>query len=103
MNKIKVSTVKMNADVQVIGLDAYFIAKAVRCVINTEHALSRVRTKIENGPEDNMYSYDPYELEGEDIEKLFEALDFLKELTEAFLGEEKPALENKESKDANVQ
>ena len=103
MKKIQVSTVKQTADVQVINLNAYFIAKATRAHIVMKDVMDKCVGIV--APEDNAYlGKDPFTgepvfenmknvevvaepsaLSNADIIKLYEqVLPLLNELTKAF-------------------
>lgn len=49
MKKIRVNTIKKEANVQVIELDSSFIVKAVRARINAEIASEELLTKSDDG------------------------------------------------------
>lgn len=105
MKKIQISTVKQTADVQVINLNAYFIAKAVKAqfALNSEEIRRLRKPKYErtedgktaldenNKPivlksEDGniQYEYRPY-LETRDVDALLDVVKpFVDELVEAF-------------------
>lgn len=103
--KIQISTVKQTADVQVINLNAYFVAKAIKAQVAINSHMSRglrepryeldenakrvlddngkpVILKDENGKV--KYSYDGY-LTEEGVDALLDVVKpFLDELVEAF-------------------
>ena len=53
MKKIQISTIQQTADVQVISLNAYFIAKAIKAEVAMKNALkgNKKVSKDENGEE----------------------------------------------------
>lgn len=104
MGKIQFSTVEKTCDVQVIELNAYCIAKAIKAQLKMQSALEGTKNPVyEKDSEGNtlkdvngnkiqkkddkgnlVYSYDRY-LKNEDaIKKLHESLEFLDELCEGF-------------------
>ena len=85
MKKIQVSTIQQTADVQVISLNAYFIAKAIKAEVAMKNALkgNKKVSKDENGEEKITYSR--YLNSEEDAQVLHEQiLSFLEELCNAF-------------------
>lgn len=105
MKKIQISTVKQTADVQVISLNAYFVAKAIKAAVALNSGLFRgirvpryeytedgkevldengkpVPLKDENGKV--KYNYDGY-LTEESVDALLDIVKpFVDELVEAF-------------------
>lgn len=103
--KIQISTVKQTADVQVINLNAYFVAKAIKAAVamnsNEFRGLREPRYELDENAErmldDNgkpvilkdengkvKYSYDGY-LTEEGVDALLDTVKpFLDELVEAF-------------------
>ena len=97
MKKIQVTTVEQTAQVQVINLNSYLVANAVRVMLSMKHALAGTRTQVMTKSEDGekdvpamengkpVYDYNKYKFEPEDIKELHETvLPFLEELCEAF-------------------
>lgn len=82
MKKIQISTIEKMADVQVIELDASFIAKAVKAQITLERQLASSITLVG----EDQRSYDYLKMSGSEVEILDkEVLEFLNELCAAFL------------------
>lgn len=114
MKKIQISTVKQTADVQVINLNAYFIAKAVRTqievqrfikILKDQHVIEEVYelVKDENGnpvfdefdrPKEEFKGYE-YKCNSPEMGELVEhvitlnesVIPFLNELVDAFEAE----------------
>ena len=93
MKKIQITTVKQTCDVQVIGINAYLIAKAIKAQIAVENAVEEAkRTKTKYNEETKQYE-DVLDKNGNKVieynsikgriiaEKV---LPFLNELVEAF-------------------
>ena len=97
MKKIQLSTVEQTAQVQVINVNSYLVAKSVRVMLSMKHAIEGTRNpKMMNDEEGEpvpektedgkpVYEYNRYKFEKEDIEVLHETvLPFLEELCNAF-------------------
>lgn len=93
MKKIQISTVKQTADVQVINLNAYFIAKAVKAsvALNSNMFMRLREPRYEDTGEKELdeygkvvYNYAGY-LPDEGVDALLDVVKpFLDELVEAF-------------------
>lgn len=101
MKKIQLSTIEQTAQVQVINVNSYLVAKSVRAMLSMKLAIAGTRipeeTTDENGKvvpsvtEDGkpVYKYNPYKFNADSIDALHEdVLPFLKELCNAFEGAE---------------
>lgn len=95
MNKIQIQTVKQTCDVQVIGINAYFITKAIKAQIAVETAVENAKRnetryndetkKIEDVLDENGNKIIKYNnIEGKLIAE--KVLPFLTELVNAFEG-----------------
>lgn len=87
MKRIQVSTVEQTAQVQVINLNSYLVAKSVRAMLLLKHVLEGTRIEEKETDEDGkpVCSYNPYKLDAADIDVLHdEVLPFLEELCNAF-------------------
>ena len=104
MSKIQFSTVEKTCNVQIIELNAYFIAKAIKAQLKMSNALegskspvyekdadgntlkdangNKIQKKDEKG--NLVYSYDRYLKNENSVQKLHEALEFLDELCKGF-------------------
>jgi len=104
MKKIQFSSVEKTCNVEIIELNTYFIAKAIKAQLKMQNALEGSRTPVyEKDTEGNalkdpngnkiqkkdeqgnpVYSYDRYLRNEGSVQKLHEALEFLNELCEEF-------------------
>lgn len=104
MKKIQFSTVEKQCNVEIIELNTYMIARAIKAQLKMQSALEGTKTPVyEKDLEGNtlkdadgnkvqkkdekgnlVYSYDRYLRNEEAIKKLHEALEFLNELCKGF-------------------
>lgn len=87
MKKIQVTTVEQTAQVQVINLNSYLVAKSVRVMLSMKHAIEGSRIDEESKDEDGkpILSYNPHVFNPDSIDVLHdEVLPFLEELCNAF-------------------
>lgn len=96
MKAIQFSTVEKQCNVEIIELNTYFIAKAIKAQLKMQSALEGSKTpvyekdangnKIQKKDEKGnlVYSYDRYLRNEESVKKLHESLEFLNELCEGF-------------------
>jgi len=104
MSKIQFSTVEKQCNIEIVELNTYFIAKAIKAQLKMQNALEGSRTPVyEKDAEGNtlkdangnkiqkkddkgnlVYSYDRYLRNEESVKKMHEALEFLNELCEGF-------------------
>jgi hypothetical protein len=104
MKKIQFSTVEKQCNIEIIELNTYFIAKAIKAQLKMQSALEGSKTPVyEKDSEGNtlkdangnkvqkkdekgnlVYSYDRYLRNEESVKKLHESLEFLNELCEGF-------------------
>ena len=97
MKKIQLSTVEQTAQVQVINVNSYLVAKSVRVMLSMKHAIAGTRTPKktvdENGrlvpsvTEDGepVYEYNLHKTDANSIDVLHDdVLPFLEELCDAF-------------------
>lgn len=94
MKKIQVTTVEQTAQVQVINLNSYLVAKSVRTMLSLKHAIEGTRTEdsvtiraSETAGDDDKFEY-RYNLNKFTVESIDvlhdEVLPFLEELCNAF-------------------
>lgn len=101
MKKIQLSTIEQTAQIQVINVNSYLVAKSVRIMLSMKHAIAGTRTPeittneegkhVPSVTEDGkpVYRYDPYKLNKEGIDVLHnDVLPFLEELCDALEGAE---------------
>ena len=97
MKKIQLSTIEQTAQVQVINVNSYLVAKSVRVMLSMKHAIAGTRiqdaTTDEEGrrvpsvTEDGepVYNYNLCKFDAEGIDVLHDdVLPFLEELCKAF-------------------
>lgn len=87
MKKIQVTTVEQTAQVQVILLNSYLIAKSVRAMLLLKHVLAGTRVKEKGADKDSkpIYTDKLCRFNEDDIDTLHdEVLPFLEELCNAF-------------------
>lgn len=104
MKAIQFSTVEKQCNIEIIELNTYFIAKAIKAQLKMQSALEGSKTPVyEKDSEGNtlkdangnkvqkkddkgnlVYSYDRYLRNEESVKKMHEALEFLNELCEGF-------------------
>lgn len=104
MKKIQFSTVEKQCNVEIIELNTYMIARAIKAQLKMQSALEGTKTPVyEKDSEGNIlkdangnkvqkkdekgnpvYSYDRYLRNEESVKKLHESLEFLNELCEGF-------------------
>lgn len=104
MKKIQFSSVEKTCNVEIIELNTYMIARAIKAQLKMQSALEGSKTPVyEKDSEGNtlkdangnkiqkkdekgnlVYSYDRYLRNEEAVKKLHEALEFLNELCEGF-------------------
>ena len=104
MSKIQFSSVEKTCNVQIIELNAYMIARAIKAQLKMQSALEGTKSPVyEKDSEGNtlkdpngnkiqkkdekgnlVYSYDRYLRNEESVKKMHEALEFLNELCEGF-------------------
>ena len=86
MKKIQLGTVKKEANVQVIYLDASFVTKAVKAKLNAEMASEEMITKSEDGKFTKQLF-----LSADSARRIvYEVLPFLSELVEALEEDNEP-------------
>lgn len=94
MKKIQVTTVEQTAQVQVINLNSYLVAKSVRVMLSLKHAIEGTRAEdsvtmraSETAGDDGKFTY-RYNLNKFTVESIDvlhdEVLPFLEELCNAF-------------------
>ena len=79
MKKIQVSTIKEEAQIQIIRLDSSFIVKAVKARINAEMASEEIMTRSEDG----KFTKQLFISADSARRILYEVLPFLNELVDA--------------------
>lgn len=79
MKKIQVSTIKEEAQIQIIRLDSSFIVKAVKARINAEMASEEMMTRSEDG----KFTKQLFISADSARRILYEVLPFLNELVDA--------------------
>ena len=97
MAKIQVKTVEMNADVQVIFLNANFVSKSIKAQVALNNLLEATKTQKQHWDEDdkkwinavdenNNPIFTHMEIDGEQVDKVLvdQVLPFLNELINAF-------------------
>lgn len=104
MKQIQFGTTKRECEIEIIELNTYFIAKAIKAQLKMQSALEGSKTPVyEKDTEGNtlkdangnkvqkkdekgnlVYTYDRYLKNEEAIKKLHEALEFLNELCKGF-------------------
>ena len=84
MKKIQVTTIEKTANVQIIELNASFIAKAVSAKINTEIASEELMARSEDG----KFTKQTWISADSARRIVHEVLPFLRELTDALEGKD---------------
>lgn len=87
MKKIQVTTVEQTAQVQVINLNSYLVAKSVRVMLSMKHVIegSRIDEKERDDEGKPILSYNLHVFTPDSIDVLHdEVLPFLEELCNAF-------------------
>ena len=104
MKKIQFSTVEKQCNIEIIELNTYMIARAIKAQLKMQSALEGTKSPVyEKDTEGNtlkdlngnkiqkkdekgnlVYSYDRYLRNEEAVKKMHEALEFLNELCEGF-------------------
>ena len=87
MKKIQLTTIEQTAQVQVINLNSYLVAKSVRVMLSMKHAIRGTRVEENEVDEDGkpVYNYILSAFNAESIDVLHdEVLPFLEELCNAF-------------------
>ena len=104
MKKIQFSTTEKQCNIEIIELNTYFIARAIKAQLKMQSALEGTKSPVyEKDSEGNalkdpngnkiqkkddkgnlVYSYDRYLKNEEAVKKLHESLEFLNELCEGF-------------------
>jgi hypothetical protein len=104
MKAIQFSTVEKQCNIEIIELNTYFIAKAIKAQLKMHNALEGTKSPVyEKDTEGNtlkdangnkiqkkdekgnlVYSYDRYLKNENSVQKLHEALEFLDELCKGF-------------------
>ena len=104
MKKIQFGTTNRQCDIEIIEVNSYLIAKAIKSQLKMHAALDETKSPVyEKDSEGNtvkdangnkvqkkdekgnlMYSYDRYLKRESDVQALYEAMDFLDELVKGF-------------------
>lgn len=89
MAKFKISTIEVKGNVQVIALDANFVARTTKAMCRVEELLSQISYEDENGyTHANLHGMKQIftdEISADSFVSLFETVhDFLKDMTDAF-------------------